>query len=357
MSNRRDRNRSCLERATRLLRAVPVGASPERLYAALRECAPVAGGLIGTMGSQMTGSMINHVVGLPDVVLEAWAATPAEHLRRMMAPLVPAAPGELISDRMQITGSFRDELALLDVMDAAGLGESAGYKLSSRISPLGGQEHRFLTLALEDRELFTPSQRELFRRLHPTVEETLARMSLPLAAHQSFFMQMLEEDRCGYLCLSRTGAIVELNERAHVLAQRYAEAARVDMRRGSLVGFAEHVMKESRRRRVWPLAHANGSRIEIRVYHIDKETHAVGQDLTLVKLTEDDPFAALESAGLTSRQLQVARLLVSTSLGYKQIADRLGIRVGTVRKHVENIYRHFGVHSRPELIERLSRLC
>ena len=52
---------------------------------------------------------------------------------------------------------------------------------------------------------------------------------------------------------------------------------------------------------------------------------------------------------LTRRQLEVATLLVETGLSYKEIAARLGLREGTMRKHAENIYRAFGVHSRPEL--------
>jgi DNA-binding NarL/FixJ family response regulator len=52
---------------------------------------------------------------------------------------------------------------------------------------------------------------------------------------------------------------------------------------------------------------------------------------------------------LTSRQREIAALLVGTGLSYKQIAARLDRSEGTVRTHTERIYRAFGVHSRPEL--------
>jgi DNA-binding NarL/FixJ family response regulator len=52
---------------------------------------------------------------------------------------------------------------------------------------------------------------------------------------------------------------------------------------------------------------------------------------------------------LTSRQREVAALLVETGLSYKEIAVRLDRSEGTVRTHTERIYRAFGVHSRPEL--------
>jgi DNA-binding CsgD family transcriptional regulator len=49
----------------------------------------------------------------------------------------------------------------------------------------------------------------------------------------------------------------------------------------------------------------------------------------------------------------VARWLGQSSLSYKEIAARLGIGEGTMRKHAERIYKKLGVHSRFELIARL----
>lgn len=52
---------------------------------------------------------------------------------------------------------------------------------------------------------------------------------------------------------------------------------------------------------------------------------------------------------LTPRQRQIAHLLAHSGLAYKEVADRVGIRGGTMRKHAENVYRRLGVHSRAEL--------
>jgi len=54
-------------------------------------------------------------------------------------------------------------------------------------------------------------------------------------------------------------------------------------------------------------------------------------------------------ATLNRRQQEVASMLSRTGLSYKEVAARLKISVGTMRKHVENVYRKFGVHSRWEL--------
>jgi DNA-binding NarL/FixJ family response regulator len=52
---------------------------------------------------------------------------------------------------------------------------------------------------------------------------------------------------------------------------------------------------------------------------------------------------------LTRREKQVAGILTRTGLSYKQAAFELNICEGTLRKHIENVYRKKGVHSRAEL--------
>jgi DNA-binding CsgD family transcriptional regulator len=62
--------------------------------------------------------------------------------------------------------------------------------------------------------------------------------------------------------------------------------------------------------------------------------------------------AALRSLGLSEREAQVARLV---ALGKRnvQVAHELGIREGTVRKHLERVYRTVGVGTRAELVARV----
>lgn len=61
---------------------------------------------------------------------------------------------------------------------------------------------------------------------------------------------------------------------------------------------------------------------------------------------------ALRRLGLTAREAQVARLLARGKRN-GQIAHELGIREGTVRKHLEHLYRTLGVGSRGEAIARV----
>lgn len=57
---------------------------------------------------------------------------------------------------------------------------------------------------------------------------------------------------------------------------------------------------------------------------------------------------------LTDRETEVLEQL-SKGLNYEQIANNLFISYGTVRKHVENVYRKLGVHNRTGAIDRAQR--
>ena len=59
----------------------------------------------------------------------------------------------------------------------------------------------------------------------------------------------------------------------------------------------------------------------------------------------------LENFDLTDREQEVLMHL-SKGLSYEQIADNLNISYGTVRKHIENIYRKLQVSSRTEALNK-----
>lgn len=61
-----------------------------------------------------------------------------------------------------------------------------------------------------------------------------------------------------------------------------------------------------------------------------------------------------ESIRLTKREIEVLEQ-ISTGLGYIQIAENLFISPGTVRKHLENIYKKLQVHSKIEAVYKARR--
>lgn len=65
----------------------------------------------------------------------------------------------------------------------------------------------------------------------------------------------------------------------------------------------------------------------------------------------EDVLAAgqdLESLGLSPREAQVVHL-PTTGLSNAVIAQRLQLSLGTVRKHLDNVYNKLGVHGRGPL--------
>lgn len=57
---------------------------------------------------------------------------------------------------------------------------------------------------------------------------------------------------------------------------------------------------------------------------------------------------------LTSREMTMLEL-IATGLSYEQVADNAGISYGTVRKHLENIYKKLNVHSKLEAVNKARR--
>ena len=57
---------------------------------------------------------------------------------------------------------------------------------------------------------------------------------------------------------------------------------------------------------------------------------------------------------LTEREMQVLEQL-GKGLSYKAIAENLIVSVGTIRKHIESIYRKLQVHNKTEAVEKAKR--
>ncbi len=78
------------------------------------------------------------------------------------------------------------------------------------------------------------------------------------------------------------------------------------------------------------------------------------KSLLLIKKYTNKPLLIDEDYQLTKRELDILEH-ISTGLTYDQVSDQLFISYGTVRKHVENIYRKMKVHNKIEAIEKGKR--
>lgn len=339
------------------LSKVSAQAGPRAVLTAIGRCAPVAGGTIATMLiSGPIQSLTSHAVHLPSDMFDSWMSTPPQDLAKMMAPMVRGPVGGLFTDRREITGRFREQLDVVRSVRAVGLGETAGYKVGARRTASGTREIMFMTLALDGGATFSAEHHEVLAALQPAIEAAVRRLRVPLLSSESILAQILEEQTVGYACVSDEGRIVEANGRAYALALRYAQAARVSAGRNTLKDLAARY-REATEARSMRLLDAGSGRglLEVNVHRLARETHPIPEDLMLLVMREvaaSARSASLPLNGLTRRQQEVALLLATTGGSYKEIAARLTIRDGTMRTHVENIYRRLGVRSREELMVR-----
>jgi DNA-binding CsgD family transcriptional regulator len=71
--------------------------------------------------------------------------------------------------------------------------------------------------------------------------------------------------------------------------------------------------------------------------------------IVVTERSDSSERSGFESLGLTPREAQVIGL-VSAGSTNADIAERLGVALGTVKKHLENVYTKLGVHGRAQVV-------
>lgn len=89
-----------------------------------------------------------------------------------------------------------------------------------------------------------------------------------------------------------------------------------------------------------------------------KELHAGGSPMSahvarrvVQQLRPHGGAIGVPTAALSQRELQVLELLAEGLL-YKEIGDRLGIAIGTIKQHIHRIYEKLHVQNRTEAVNR-----
>jgi DNA-binding CsgD family transcriptional regulator len=196
------------------------------------------------------------------------------------------------------------------------------------------------------------------------IQEAVVRMRLPFLPHQSILMQLFEEQHVGYMVLNRELRLLEANIRAIRIVEQYGSARAAQPRRTLLVDFVQELLgpQPSATNTTRVFYNAQGAKlIRATKHYLHKERHALREDVFILALRQVDYTVNQtgelmpEIRALSPRQREIANLLVGSGFSYKEIARELRLSEGTVRKHVENIYRIMEVVTRLELIRKLVR--
>ncbi len=135
---------------------------------------------------------------------------------------------------------------------------------------------------------------------------------------------------------------------------RYRGAAGLTGRRGVVAEFGARAWLFAARRR-WALpSDDRTSMLDLSAHVLPREAHGLPEDVLLLMMDEvllprasaDELF---DRAGLTPQERKIARMLAYTAASRKDIAGRLPCTEGTLRTHVDRIYRKLGVASRQGL--------
>jgi DNA-binding CsgD family transcriptional regulator len=244
----------------------------------------------------------------------------------------------------------QEQYTVFSSLKTAGLSSATGYKV---IGERNDYRHHtgFFALFTEGTGL-SDEKASLLQTIHPHVKDAMLRLSVPLNSANPILGQIIDDQKTGYICTSANGSILEANERAFVIAFRFCPTASAHQAVGVLldaIGKSLHKAK-SGAMSVYP---PEGSPIRVMVHHLKKSLHGVSQDTRLVMLQHDDlPSRLDEVLGiLPPRQRELARLLITTNLGLKEVAVRMNASEGTTRTQRESLYKKLGVKSRTELLQ------
>lgn len=195
---------------------------------------------------------------------------------------------------------------------------------------------------------FTDRERALTAHLRPHLVNLYRLVTAGDGAERSW--AALAADGWSVLLVDDDGAVLESND----IAEAAGAAAGVDLGVGASV--APLLASVPRAEEYWrvsrdgPVVLSAGVPLELRLVR-----QPVGPHLVWLRPASDVGVEAVRAMGLSRRQAEVA-LLLRDGLTNAQVARRLGIAEGTVRKHLEVVFDVLGVRSRAGVVGALTRV-
>lgn len=339
------------------LRDVSTNASAEQIFEVLRSIVPITQcALFSSVWPAALHAMTNHAIKLPSGMLEEWMATSPEIFAMSLRKLFSAFDGESWG-AFELEDKVRNGIPALQDYSPFGVGDAVGYKVMRRREPGMDDEYLLVALLTERGHSFDRRSRALLAALNPALQRAVERARVPLIATEPIFRQVIREAKHGYVCVSRSGAVLEANRRAYEIVDAYHPvlSSTLSPKRDRLIAFAnrvEHIIHNGKAD-----LHSDEGWLRISRHVLSKHAHELDQDVLLLMLdeTSERKYAEELFAPLSPKERLIAHQLVTTNYSQKQIAAAADISERTVHKHVEHIYRALNVASRSELIELVRR--
>ena len=347
--------------AQQRLEKIPTSGSLANVFSALRLITPVSGGMVGNYSTRNPEGMVTRDFNLTDRMVQGFHGSSREQLSLMFEPLFKARAGSLVPATQGLSPAVREQIKLWHITTSEGYGETAGYKVCDAED--SSQRFHFLTLALEGPHMFTARDHVMLGALQHVIYATLERLRVPLMPTEKMHMQVMEECNQGYLLISPNSfdRCIEMNVRARVLVDRYAESAEVRVERGMVLEFARKAAKKCEGARPWVLERKQGDgELRVRVHNLRKESHEIGEDTALVTMEETlypVDLSIYARFGFTPREVEIVQLLLDSEYTGKEIAEELGTSYHTVRTQIQKIREKAGAKSRNALSAKLRLLA
>ncbi|WP_050432282.1 helix-turn-helix transcriptional regulator [Chondromyces crocatus] len=350
-----------MTRSIEAIRRLGVGATLDDLFAAINAGVSFMGTFIETFCGTRPAEATHLRVNMPPEFTE-FIMSRKHHDVRVLEVVSRLPPGSFVCDRDTMSDADWSRIDGYRALREFGYGQPAALKLFTRG---GGAErtHGYMALVrAADAPRMSSAECRYMEHLGPTVSDALGRMAMPLLCQHPILDQLVSEQSLGLVCCSLDGAPQESNRVAYEFARRYVPLGSKRRSRDALTALIQAIWNCS----VDPgLGHrclrhgAATRRLEVTMHQLHAETYDLPAHRVLVVMREvgsDDEAMALDpewQSILSPRQRTIAMQLIGTGRSYKEIAAVLKLSEGTVRKHVERIYRTLDVHSRAELVLRL----
>jgi DNA-binding NarL/FixJ family response regulator len=162
-------------------------------------------------------------------------------------------------------------------------------------------------------------------------------------------LQQLAKDICNLVFMDIEIPGMSAFEAASIVKAAYPEINVVLLTVNDEMQSVENIAPPSLEEELETMPPVSISAFISRVYEAAIHTNMVAVNKVLAFFNHRLEESTKNGYGLTSRELEILRCLVSGDT-YKKIASHCHISVGTVRSHIMNIYRKLDVNSRSNAI-------